>query len=87
MATTFGCALARAARRRISLEVLDWSGGNGHNFASVKALMTGIVIDYSVQEVPRLAEAGRHLLPWRQRYSCAGQIMIESIEITGASRN
>lgn len=63
LAMVFGYVLVLATRERDSLRVLDWGGGIGHYYLLAKALLPGVSIDYSIQDVPRLAEAGRRLLP------------------------
>ena len=59
---SYGYVLARAARNKNSLSVLDWGGGTGHYYLYSKALLPEIVVDYHCYEVPALCRLGRKLV-------------------------
>jgi putative methyltransferase (TIGR04325 family) len=59
----FAYVLARAAIGRVRLSILDWGGGLGQYRALANALVPEIDLDYSCRELPRIAEAGRELMP------------------------
>jgi putative methyltransferase (TIGR04325 family) len=61
--TTFGYVLARAARRRDRLTMLDWGGGPGHYALLARALLPEVELEYHSRDLPRLARLGRDLLP------------------------
>ena len=61
--TTFGYVLARAARGRDRVSLLDWGGGPGHYAVLAHALLPEVDLDYHSRDVPRLARLGRELLP------------------------
>jgi putative methyltransferase (TIGR04325 family) len=60
---TFGYVLARAARNRATVSVLDWGGGIGHYAVIARALLPEATIAYTVKDVPDLCAAGRTSLP------------------------
>ena len=60
---TFGYVLARAARRRERVSLLDWGGGPGHYAVLARALLPEVELDYHSRDLPRLAQLGRELLP------------------------
>ena len=60
---TFAYVLARAARGRPRLSVLDWGGGMGHYALIAHAVLPEVVIDYTVMDLPGLCAAGRAVLP------------------------
>jgi len=60
---TFGYVLARAARGRDRLSVLDWGGGPSHYAVLAHALLPEVELDYHSRDLPRLAQLGRELLP------------------------
>jgi putative methyltransferase (TIGR04325 family) len=59
---SYGYVLARAARNKQRLSVLDWGGGAGHYYLYSKALLPEIVIDYHCYELPSLCRLGRKLV-------------------------
>jgi putative methyltransferase (TIGR04325 family) len=63
MLVSFAYVLARAARGRERLSMLDWGGGLGHYFALARAVLPDLRLDYHCRELPKLAEAGRELVP------------------------
>jgi len=60
---SFGYVLARAARNKDRLSVLDWGGGAGHYCLYSKALLPEIVVDYHCYDLPSLCRLGRKLVP------------------------
>ena len=60
---TFAYALARAARGRERLSVLDWGGGIGYYALLAQNLLPEVTYDYVVKELPGLAALGRELMP------------------------
>jgi putative methyltransferase (TIGR04325 family) len=60
---TYGYVLARAARLRPRLSVLDWGGGVGHYYVLARSLLPDLELDYHCKEVPLLCSTGRELLP------------------------
>ena len=60
---TFGYVLARAARRKDRLSLLDWGGGPGHYAVLARALIPETQLEYHSRDLPRLAALGRELLP------------------------
>ena len=73
---SYGYVLARVARNKPSLSVLDWGGGLGHYYLYSKALLPEVAIDYHCFDVPVLCELGRRLQPdahfYEQENSLAG---------------
>ena len=59
----FGYVLARAAHGCDRISLLDWGGGIGHYCVYTRALMPDVALDYHCRELPRLARAGRSVLP------------------------
>jgi putative methyltransferase (TIGR04325 family) len=60
---SYGYVLARAARNKQSLRILDWGSSLGHYYLYSKALLPELTLDYHCYEVPRLCRAGQRLLP------------------------
>lgn len=60
-AYVLGRAITTASHRPIT--VLDWGGGIGHYAMLAKELYPETPIDYTISELPPLAEAGRKLVP------------------------
>jgi putative methyltransferase (TIGR04325 family) len=60
---SFGYVLARAAHGVDRLSLLDWGGGIGHYAMYARALLPEIDVTYHCRDLPRLAEAGRRVLP------------------------
>lgn len=60
---SYGYVLARAARKKDSISILDWGGGAGHYYVYSKALLPEVGIDYHCYDVPSLCEVGRKLQP------------------------
>jgi putative methyltransferase (TIGR04325 family) len=59
----FGYVLARAARGRDGLSLLDWGGGPGHYAVLAEALLTEVELEYHSRDLPALVALGRELLP------------------------
>jgi putative methyltransferase (TIGR04325 family) len=60
---SYGYALALASGGRPRLSVLDWGGGLGHYYLFSQALLPGVELDYTCQDLPGLCATGRELLP------------------------
>jgi putative methyltransferase (TIGR04325 family) len=59
----FGYVLARAARGRDRLSLLDWGGGPGHYAVLAEALLPELELEYHSRDLPALVALGRELLP------------------------
>jgi putative methyltransferase (TIGR04325 family) len=59
---SYGYVLARAARNKQSLKILDWGSGLGHYYLYSKALLPELALDYHCYEVPWLCRVGESLL-------------------------
>ena len=59
----FGYVLARAARGRDRLSLLDWGGGPGHYAVLAGALLPEVELEYHSRDLPALVALGRELLP------------------------
>jgi putative methyltransferase (TIGR04325 family) len=57
----FGYVLARAARGRDRVSVLDWGGGLGHYLVLSRCLVPEVEIRYTCLDLPHLCETGRAL--------------------------
>ncbi|MCP9820362.1 hypothetical protein KBZ18_12795 [Synechococcus sp. Cruz-9H2] len=60
---SFGYVLAKAARYKQKLSILDWGGSLGHFYLYSRALLPDLDIDYTCFDVSLLNEAGRRVLP------------------------
>ena len=60
---SYGYVLARAARTKDTVSILDWGGGVGHYHLYSRALLPEIHIDYHCYDVPSLCRLGRTLSP------------------------
>jgi putative methyltransferase (TIGR04325 family) len=60
---SYGYVLARVARKKDSISVLDWGSGTGHYYLYGKALLPELEFDYHCYDVPPLCDLGRKLLP------------------------
>ena len=60
---SYGYVLARAARKKDALSVLDWGSSLGHYYLYSRALLPEVAIEYHCYDVPRLCEVGRRLQP------------------------
>lgn len=60
---SFAYVLARAARERERVSILDWGGGIGHYCVYARSLLPEVELDYHCRELARLASAGRQVLP------------------------
>ena len=63
MLVSYAYVLARAAREKRRVSLLDWGGGIGHYLAISRAVLPEVEIDYHCKDVPRLCEYGRELFP------------------------
>jgi len=60
---SYGYVLARAARKKDRLSILDWGGGAGHYYLYSKVLLPEVAIEYHCFDVPGLCNLGKRLLP------------------------
>ena len=60
---SYGYVLARAARNKERLSVLDWGGSLGHYLLYSEVLLPEVAFDYHCYEVPSLCRVGRLLQP------------------------
>lgn len=70
---SFAYVLARAARCKASLSVLDWGGGLGYYCHVAKAALPEVSIDYHCKETSVLVAAGRQAVPeatWHSDEAC-----------------
>jgi putative methyltransferase (TIGR04325 family) len=72
---SFGYVLARAARKKDAISMLDWGGSLGHYRLYGQALLPEVAIDYHCYELPRLCEAGRRLLPQAHFHEDASTVL------------
>lgn len=63
MLVSFAYVLARAARGRERVSVLDWGGGLGHYAVLARAALPGVELDWHCREVPSVARAGASVNP------------------------
>lgn len=60
---SFAYVLARAARNKAKLSMLDWGGGAGHYAVIARALLPDVEIRYTCKDLPILCALGREFLP------------------------
>jgi putative methyltransferase (TIGR04325 family) len=60
---SYGYVLARAARSKRRISILDWGGGLGHYYLYSRSLLPEVAIDYHCFDVPVLCRVGRRLQP------------------------
>ena len=63
MLVSFAYVLARAARGRERVSVLDWGGGLGHYAVLAGAVLPEVELDWHCREVPSVARAGAETNP------------------------
>ena len=63
VAASFGCVLGHVAGHKKRLSILDWGGALGHYLFLARALRPELEFDYTVQEMPLLAECGPLINP------------------------
>ena len=66
---SYGYVLARAARNRDRLSILDWGGGVGHYYLYSKTLLPEVTFDYHCFDVRSMCDTGKRLLPEAHFYS------------------
>jgi putative methyltransferase (TIGR04325 family) len=69
MLVSFAYVLARVARGRDRISMLDWGGGLGHYLALSRAVLPDLQVEYHCRELPAVAAAGRDLFPEAFFYS------------------
>jgi putative methyltransferase (TIGR04325 family) len=60
---SFAYVLARAARNRDRISLLDWGGGIGHYYVIARAALPEVEIEYHCRDLPSLNAHGRRLFP------------------------
>jgi len=60
---SYGYVLARAARKKDQISILDWGGSLGHYYLYSQALLPEVSIEYHCYDLPRLCAVGRRRLP------------------------
>jgi putative methyltransferase (TIGR04325 family) len=60
---SYGYVLARAARKKESVSILDWGGGIGHYYLYSRVLLPEVPIEYHCYEVAVLCRLGVRLQP------------------------
>jgi len=71
---SYAYVLARAARGRENLSILDWGGGLGHYYLYSKALLPEVKIDYHCFDVATLCRLGKRLQPNVQFHEAADHL-------------
>lgn len=59
----WGYVLARAARKKDHISVLDWGGSLGHYYLYSRALLPEVEVSYHCYDVPDFVTAGQRLVP------------------------
>jgi putative methyltransferase (TIGR04325 family) len=65
---SYGYVLARAARHKDRLTILDWGAGPGHYYLYSKALLPELEIEYESCDLPNLCRIARKLQPEIRAY-------------------
>ena len=60
---SYGYVLARAARHKDRISILDWGGGLGHYYLYSKALLPEVDVEYDCYELPTICRVARKLQP------------------------
>jgi putative methyltransferase (TIGR04325 family) len=60
---SYAYALARGARGKAALSLLDWGGGVGHYYHLSRALLPDLALAYHCKDLPGTIAVGRQLLP------------------------
>jgi putative methyltransferase (TIGR04325 family) len=82
---SYGYVLARAARNKHSLSILDWGGGVGHYYLYSKTLLPEVTFDYHCFDVRTLCDAGRRLLPAAHFHSDAVALQGKTFDLVISS--
>jgi putative methyltransferase (TIGR04325 family) len=82
---SYGYVLARAARKKDSLSILDWGGGAGHYYLYSKALLPEVEIEYYCVDVPGLCHLGKKLLPEVQFYDNDSSLQGKTFDLVVSS--
>ena len=82
---SYGYVLARAARTKDRLSILDWGGGAGHYYLYSRALLPEVKIDYHCYDVPSLCQLGRKLLPDAQFHDDDAELWNRTFDIVVSS--
>jgi len=60
---SYGYVLARAARSKDKISILDWGGGLGHYYLYSKVLLPDVEIEYDCYDLPNICQVARKLQP------------------------
>ena len=63
MLVSFAYVLAREARGRDRVSVLDWGGGLGHYAVVARSVLPEVELDWHCRDVPSVARAGASVSP------------------------
>jgi putative methyltransferase (TIGR04325 family) len=72
---SYGYVLARAARKKDRITILDWGGGVGHYYLYSIALVPDVAVTYDCYDLPHLCRLGRTLLPEVQFHDSLGELV------------
>lgn len=82
---SFGYVLARAARDRGQLSILDWGGGLGHYYIYARALLPEVDFEYHCRDLPLLTAGGRQVLPNAQFHDTDEEALSRTYDLVLAS--
>jgi putative methyltransferase (TIGR04325 family) len=73
---TYAYVLALVARQKQAVKILDYGGALGEHYWLSRGMLPEVALEYHVNELPAVAEAGRELSPqiiWHTDDSCLDQ--------------
>jgi putative methyltransferase (TIGR04325 family) len=82
---SYGYVLARVAREKRQLSILDWGGGAGHYYLYSRALLPEIGIEYHCYDVPRLCQLGKQLIPDAQFHDADADLIGQKFDLVMSS--
>ena len=82
---SFGYILARVARKKENLSMLDWGGSAGHYYLYSRALLPEVAIEYHCHDVPLLCQLGRKLLPEAQFHEDPSALLSRQFDLVVSS--
>jgi len=82
---SYGYVLARAARNKARISILDWGGGLGHYYLYSRALLPELEIEYDCYELPSLCHLARKLQPSIRAYDSESDFMGKRYDIVLSS--
>lgn len=84
-AMAFAYVLGRAGHLRDEISILDWGGGLGQYAVLARTLLPALVVHYSCRDLPRMAAAGRTVLPADQYYDSNDHLTGKTFDLVIAS--